>query len=239
MTAPGPRGLTQQAAQAAAGLSDLRTGVVQAVTSRGIDVRVGVDGLIPDAAHLNSYAPAVGDPVSMIAFQGSWLVLGRPVGPGTARDNVTPGSAAGTTLIGATVLTGTSTTLASSTGSAVVVPRMTMAYYHPPGHYVLIMAGFSWFNNIANDWLTATFSNANNGVTLADIQLIQAASAAAGHWETLPFIVGPSQGGKPVSLKMTIQRLSGTGTVRVDDSGPRVNYLIALDLGDQSVIPTQ
>src|ERR1041384_3661417 len=178
-------------------------GTVVAVTSRGIDVSVGT-GLVPNIAHLQGYNPAVGDPVGMLRFEDSWVVLGRPVGPGTATDNVTPGSGLGTTLLGGVVL----------------------------------WVGYSWFNNTVNDVLFVTFKNSVTGSTIGSDELIQAGGAAFGHFASAGYMVPPTEGGKEVKITMSIQRGAGSGTVRIDDPGVRRGYLIALDMGHTSVIPT-
>ena len=137
----GPNPLTQATAQGLDGPTEIRTGTVTAVTARGITVAVA-EGTVP-AAHLDSYAPAVGDPVAMAAFRDSWLALGRPVGTGTATDLVTPGSGAGPTVLGGMVLSGTNATMASSTGSFVTVPRYRCTYHHPANHQVMIWGGYA------------------------------------------------------------------------------------------------
>ena len=48
----------------------------------------------------------------------------------------------------------------------------------------------------------------------------------------------PAMGGRKVDLYLQIQRLSGTGTSRLDDSLFRRGYMIALDMADSSVIAT-
>ena len=238
MTAPvGASRLASQTAARTDSPSDIRMGTVVAVTSRGIDVSVGT-GLVPNIAHLQGYNPAVGDPVGMLRFEDSWVVLGRPVGPGTATDNVTPGSGLGTTLLGGVVLSGSGVSPASSTGSVVTVPRYALNYYHPPNHWVMLWVGYSWFNNTVNDVLFVTFKNSVTGSTIGSDELIQAGGAAFGHFASAGYMVPPTEGGKEVKITMSIQRGAGSGTVRIDDPGVRRGYLIALDMGHTSVIPT-
>ena len=51
-------------------------------------------------------------------------------------------------------------------------------------------------------------------------------------------IVLPTVGGRKVDLYLQVQRLSGTGTSRVDDAVIRRGYMVALDMADGSVIAT-
>lgn len=239
MTSPGsPRSLSGQTAAAIGSPSDLRMGVVSAVTSRGINVAI-TGGLIENAAHLSSYNPAVGDPVALIRFQDSWLVLDRPVGPGTAVDLGSPGSGVGATFLGGTVLNPTNTTLASSTGAFVPVPRYRCTYHHPQGHHVLIVGGFTWYCGTANDWIEITLTDAMTGAQAMSLTRIQAGNNFFSTYETfgVPLLAGVF-GGKKVDLYMSIRRINGSGTVRIDDSGVRPGYLLAMDIAATSVIAT-
>jgi len=234
----GPRGLTSQASSATDAPTDLRSGIVVAVTSRGIDVDVA-SGRIVGAAHLASYNPAVGDPVALVRFQDAWLVLDRPVGPGTALDLATPGSGAGTNLLGGTVLSGTGATLASSTGTAVNVPRYRCTYYHPPGHQVLILCGVSWYSSVTADSLWIMLWDAVSGVQASIMDLNQMSNNFFGHFETFGAMLQPATfGGRKVDLYMQVQRAGGTGTSRVDDIAARRGFMIALDMGDGSILAT-
>ena len=237
MTLPmaGPRGLTQATADALDGLAEVRAGTVSAVTSRGIDVQVA-EGLIASAAHLDSYNPAVGDPVVCAVYRDSWTVLGRPVGPGTATDLATVGSGVGLTVLGGKVLSGGGATMASSTGSVVVVPRYGVSYHHPPGHWVLLLCGISWYSSVTNDWMSVALVNTQSGAAVGSVELVQAGSNAFGHFETWSGMVPPAYGGVRRDIHMTLQRISGTGASRIDDVAARRGYLVAVDLGDQSVV---
>lgn len=220
------------------GPSDLRTGTVVAVTSRGINVAVA-GGLVENAAHLSSYNPAVGDPVALLRFQDSWLVLDRPVGPGTATDLATPGSGLGTTLLGGTVLSGSNTTMASTTGGPVTVPRYRCTYFHPPGHQVLILCGFTWYCSVAADTMEVMLFDAVSGQQGGSMVFNQSSNNFFSRFETNGQMFWPQVfGGRKVDVYMQIQRLNGTGTSRIDDAALRRGYMVALDMGDSSVIAT-
>jgi hypothetical protein len=233
----GPLGLTVQTGQRTADPSDLRLGTVSAVTSRGIDVQV-TGGLVLDAAHIDGYNPAVGDTVAMIRYSDAWLVLGRPVGPATATDNATRGTGLGVTLLNGVVLSGGGSTIASSTGAVVTVPRYNLNYHHPVGHWVMLWTGYSWYNNAVNDVMFVVFKNTVTGNSIGTDELIQAGGATFGHWASAGYMIGPAEGGKEVKISMTIQRGAGAGTVRIDDAAARRGYLLAIDMGDQSTIAT-
>lgn len=241
MTAPGRNGsISGQSAQIAARTadpSDMRTGTVVAVTSRGIDVDVA-GGLVPGAAHLSSYNPAVGDPVVMIRFQNSWVVLDRPVGPGTATDLATPGSGVGATILGGTVLSGTNTTMASSTGALVPVPRYRCTYYHPPGHNVMIWCGFTWYCSVAADTMEVSLWDAASTLQVGSMVFNQSSNVFFSRFESAGQLVPASFGGRKVDAYMQAQRINGTGTSRVDDAPLRRGYMIAVDMGPTSVIAT-
>lgn len=243
MTAPfglpgaGPRGITSQTADRTEDPTDIRMGTVLAVTSRGVSVDVA-GGLVADASHLNSYNPAVGDYVVLVRFRDAWVVQGRVVGPGTPTDLATAGSGVGTTLLTGCALTGSGATLASSTGSLVTVPRYRCTYYHPPGHQVLILGGASWYSSVLNDTMWIMLYDAVTGVQMNLIDLTQAGTIAFGHFETFGAMMPPSMGGRKVDLYMAIQRAGGTGTSRVDDAAGRRGYMVALDMGDSSVVAT-
>lgn len=237
MTTPsGPRGLAQQTAERTGAPTDLRSGTVRAVTARGIDVEVAGRRVL-NAAHLNGYNPAVGDPVAMLSFDDAWLVLGRPIGPGTPSDNATPGAAAGTTLLDGAALPGLGSTLASSSGATVVVPKYTCNYFHPPNHWVMVLVGHTWYSTVANDWMKLQVINQTSGAVVGENQLIQAGNNFFANFETWAAMVPPSQGGKVASLYLTLVRESlATGVVRVDDPVTRRGFMVALDMGDTSVM---
>lgn len=239
MTLPlvGPRKLTFETAARTASPTEMRMGTVASVTARGVTVALA-EGIVP-AACLDSYAPAVGDPVLMSNFQDSWTCLGRPVGTGTALDLATPGSAAGTTLLGGTVLSGSGATMATSTGSLVVVPRYRCTYFHPPGHQVLILCGVSWYSTSLNDAMWITLWDAQTGGQVSIMDLIQSGTVSFGRFETFGAMLAPgSAGGRKVDLYMALQRSGGAGTSRVDDVFDRRGFMVALDMGDSSVIAT-
>lgn len=239
MTSPyaSTRSLSGQTAAAIGAPSDIRMGIVSKVTSRGIDVSVS-GGLVENAAHLSSYNPAVGDSVAMIRFQDSWLVLDRPVGPGTPTDLVVRGSGVGATFLGGTVSTPTNATIATSTGALVPVPRYRCTYHHPVGHYVMIKIGLTWYCSVAGDTMEISVWDAVTGGQVGSMVFQQSDNNFFSRFESGAQIVGPAFGGRKVDLFLQLQRLNGTGTSRVDDSGIRRAYMLALDVGDSSVIAT-
>lgn len=235
-----PLGLTQGTAARTEAPSDIRTGTVTAVTAQGIDVRVG-SGLVPNAAHLASYNPAVGDTVTMISYAGSWLVVGRAVGPGTTTDNATPGPSAGMNVLGGVMLAPTGAVLTTSAGAQVVVPKYSLQFHHPHNHWVLLMCGVSWRSSVANDEVFITLWNAtdNPDAPVGGTTLIQGPAVSTVAYETLTALLPPSRGGMEGDYYMTLQRGAGSGTARIDDTGSgnyRPGYLMALDIADASVM---
>lgn len=238
MTLPfaGPRKLTTETAARTTAPTEMRMGTVSAVTARGVTVGVA-EGFVP-ASCLDSYAPAVGDAVLMSRFQDTWTVLGRPVGTGTATDFATPGIAAGTTMLGGTALTASGVIMASSTGSLVPVPRYRCTYFHPPGHFVLVMIGLSWYCSVAGDTMEVSLWDAAVAVQAGSMVFQQSDNNFFSRFEASGQMLPPSFGGRKVDLYLQVQRLNGTGTSRVDDAAIRRGYMVALDMGDQSVIAT-
>jgi len=230
MTSPrGPSGLTQQTAAKTDNPSDLRTGVVSAVTSRGIEVQVA--GGVIAAAHLDSYGPAVGDSVALMKAQDSWLALGRVVGSGTPTDYTSGGSAAGPTVLDA-FYTGGSSTLASSTGATVTVPKFSLTFYHPKNHVVALMWHFGWQSTVTTDWILINMVETVSGLTVGflDEPIVSTFNRGTDGLGLL----GTQFGGAKRNVVMTMSRLAGTGTTSVTEGTPP-GYMIALDVGDGSV----
>jgi hypothetical protein len=214
--------------------SDIRTGVVTVVTSRGINVQVG-SGLVEDAAHLTSYAPAVGDTVTLILYNDSWVVLGRLLGPGTATDYTAPGTGTAGTLLDGCVLSGGGAVMASSTGSVVTVPRYGVTYYHPPGHWVELRWLYNWFSTSTNDVLIVQLLEAG-GTALQTIET--QGGGGVGSTSEYGLMTPPTLGGAKRSWTMTVQRFAGAGTSRIEDPAVRRGKLLAFDAGDQAIIRT-
>lgn len=212
--------------------SDARTGIVTAVTARGITVAVASGSTT--AAHLDSYAPAVGDTVALVKTQDSWLCLGRVVGSGTATDSRSPGSGVGPSVLAAMHTTG-STTLASSSGGSVAVPKYTLTYYHPPGHSVLILAFFTWISTVAADWILVDLTETTTGSAVGEFVQPQV-NAGFGRADLMTGLAAETLGGGKRTVSMTMARLTGTGTSSINQTNSRPGYMIALDLGDKSVI---
>lgn len=232
MTSPkGPSSLTQQTAAKTDSPSDLRVGIVSAVTARGIEVQVA-NGPI-EAAHLDSYAPAVGDSVALMKTQDSWLCMGRVVGSGTVTDYSAPGSAAGPSVLDAIRTTGTSN-LAVSSGGTVAVPKYTLTYYHPPNHQVLILMFFTWFGSVVGDWLLFDITETTSGTAVGEFTE-PAVAAAVGRGSTISALVKESLGGTRRSISCTMSRFIGTGAITITQNDSRPGYMIALDMGDASV----
>lgn len=237
MTAPvGARRLTSQTAAGIEAPSDMRMGTVSSVSARGIDVTVA-EGLISGAAHLPGYNPAVGDPVAMVRFQDAWLVLGRPVGPGTATDYASAGLALGMPILDGCVLSGTGNDMATSTGAETAVPRYGVTYFHPPNHWVMILMTYSWYSSVASDVLTVRVKEAAAG-TQASVDHIQPGVGGIGQFSTFALMTPPTLGGAKRSYSLTVQRFSGSGTVRVFDPSTRRGSMIAYDIGDAGTIRT-
>jgi hypothetical protein len=232
MTSPGPLGLTRQTADKTESQSELRTGVVATVTSRGISVFISGGNI--DAAHLDSYSPAVGDTVALMKAQDSWLALGRVVGSGTPTNFASSGSAAGPTILAAMRTAGTAA-LVSSTGSSVFVPKYSLTYFHPVGHEVLIMAAFSWNSTVSTDWILADLTEVVSGTGVGELTEAQI-NPAFGRVHTVYGLVRDTFGGAKRQINLTMARLTGTGTTTVSQFDVRPGYMIALDLGDKSVI---
>lgn len=215
--------------------SDARTGVVTAVTARGITVAVASG--TATAAHLDSYAPAVGDSVALVKTQDSWLCLGRVVGSGTATDFRSPGSGIGPSILAAMHTTANST-LASSTGAAVVVPKYALTFYHPPGHSVLILAYFNWISSVNADWIVCDLTETTSGSAVGEFVQPQV-TASFGRSDLMTGLMTETLGGAKRTVTLTLNRLTGTGTTSINQNVNRPGYMIALDLGDKSVvIPT-
>lgn len=230
----GPSPLVSETVDKTASPSDLRMGIVSEVTTRGITVACSSGAV--QAAHLGSYAPAVGDSVALMKTQDSWLALGRVVGSGTATDNLSGGSSAGVTVLAA-MHTEDTATLASSTGSTVAVPRYSLTFYHPANHAVLILAGFVWLSTVSADWIIADLKENVSGSAVGEfVQPI--VSNSFGRFDTMSGLARPSLGGTTRTYSMTMARLAGTGTTTIQTSSSRCGYMIALDLGDASLIPT-
>lgn len=229
----GPRTLVNETAKKTDEPSNLRVGTVTEVTARGITVAVASGSV--GASHLSSYAPAVGDYCAMMETKDSWVALGRIVGPVTPTDDSKAGTGVGMTILDAMISNGGGGTLASSTGSLVTVPKYSLTFFHPPGHQVLVLAGFNWYGNTTNDWIMAqlweTISNNQVG-QFVDIQ----SSSSFGRADWIYGCVLNSLGGQQRNYVLKFQRLSGSGTVRMDDSTTNRPFMIAYDLGDSSVI---
>ncbi len=228
----GPSTLTQETSGKTADPTDMRMGTVTAVTSRGIDVSVAGGTVM--AAHLDSYAPAVGDPVALVKAQDSWLALGRAVGPGTATDLNSAGSGIGPSVMDAMISAGGGGTLASSTGSLVTVPKFSVDFFHPPGHQVLVLAGFNWYGTVTNDWIIAQLWETTTNTQVGQFVDIQS-NNAFGRADWIYGCMISDFGGAKRNVVFKIQRLTGTGTIRADDSTTNRPFMIAYDMGDSSV----
>lgn len=236
MTAPflpnrtGPAPLTEGLSAAVDAPTDQRLGTVTAVTARGITVNVA-GGEVP-AAHLDSYVPAVGETVALVRFQGSWLVVGRPVGFGTSSDSMSPGPGVGITLLAAQECTTGSQ--AFSTGAEVAMPSYSLTFYHPTGQHVLIVAVYGWFSTVSADWVNVALREQFSGVSYAS-QLEPITSNVFGRTASFVRRVPSSLGGTKRTYYMTVQRFSGTGTSQagiLSNSG----CMLAYGIGDRSII---
>lgn len=228
----GPSALVRQTSEKTDNPSDLRTGIVSAVSARGIDVTIAAGTVT--AAHLDSYAPAVGDTVALMKTQDSWLAMGRVVGSGTPTDFTASGSGVGPSILAAMRTSGTSA-LVSSTGASVFVPKYTLTYFHPVGHEVLIMAFFSWISTNAADWIIADLTEVISNTPIGELTEAQI-NSGFGRTHTVYGLARDTLGGKKCQVNLTMARLTGAGTTTVSQFDTRPGYMIALDLGDKSVI---
>lgn len=238
MTAPvGPRRLTQGTAERTEAPSDGRTGTVTAVTSRGIDVNVA-GGSVEGIAHLSSYNPAVGDTVYLTRYQDSWIVQGRPVGPGTATDNASPGTGIGSTLLDGMALTKSGAVLATSatTGLAVPVPRYGVTFYHPLNHWVRIDVTYTYFSTVNGDVVQVQLVELATGIVTDQVEYPQ--NSGASWYVTNTFLVPPSFGGFRRSYGLRVVRAGGSGSCRLEDHATRRGLMLAYDAGDGAIIRT-
>lgn len=220
--------LTQALAARTDSPSDIRQGVVSAVTSRGVDVALA-GGLIKSAGHLTSYNPAVGDTVTMISYADSWVVLGRVLGPGTATDLASPGTGIGPSILDGCVTSGTGGDIVTSTGSLVSVPRLSLSYYHPPAHWVMLLFSYCWYSSVSADVMTTRLVEASSGFTYA-VDNTQV-SGGIGNFATHAIMADQSLGGAARNWSLTFQRILGTGTARLYDPNNRRTSLFAIDMG--------
>lgn len=229
---PGPGRLVSGTEQKTADPSELRVGVVTEVTARGITVAIS-EGSVA-AGHLDSYAPAVGDNAALMKTQDSWLALGRVVGSATPTDLNSPGSGIGPSVLDAMISSGGGGTLASSTGALVTVPKFSLDFYHPPGHQVLVLAGFNWYGTVTNDWIIAQLWETTTNTQVGQFVDIQS-NNAFGRADWIYGCMINDFGGAKRNVVFKIQRLTGTGTIRSDDSTTNRPFMIAYDMGDSSV----
>jgi hypothetical protein len=197
----GPAKSTTEVAGKTDAQSDLRMGTVTAVTTRGITVDVGAQTV--DAAHLDSYAPAVGDPVALMKVQDSWLALGRVVGPGNASD---------LSLLGGGIVTTSRTT--STAAGPVNISGWDIDFWLPPNHAALIVAGFPYFGSIAGSVGQMTLVVVGSG-NIAQLRRT-AVTANIAQMETLTGVVMPSSLGRAIEVVAQLQFISGTGTSNVN-----------------------
>lgn len=223
----GPSGLTAEAAGKTDAQSDLRMGVVTAVTNRGITVDVGAQSV--DASHLDSYAPALGDPVALMKVQDSWLAMGRVVGPGNVTDFTNVGPSIGPSLLGGGIVTTTRTT--STSAGPVNISGWSINFYLPPNHSALVIAGLPYFGSVAGS-VAQMMLNAGGGQIAQMRRTTITASIAS--MEFLSGVVMPNSAGRNINATATLQFISGTGTVNVNGFSVVPGYMVALDLGDTS-----
>lgn len=223
----GPSKDTQGTAQKTDAQSDLRMGVVTTVTTRGITVAVGAQTVT--AAHLDSYAPAVGDPVALMAVQDSWLAMGRVVGPGNVSDLTGPGPSIGPSLIGGGMVT---STLATSTAAGPVnINGYDISFWLPPNHSALVLAGMPWFGSLAASVVQLTLTVSGTTITQVRRATVSGNIAAM---ETLSGVVMPAASGRSIRVIGQVQLISGGGTANVSGFSIMPGFMVVLDLGDTS-----
>jgi hypothetical protein len=225
------RSMAEQTAQRTEAPTDLRMGTVTAVTAYGITCSVA--GGSVTASHLDSYSPAVGHTVVLQRVLDAWVCLGRPVGSGTAKDGGSAGSGMGLTVLAGVDMTG-SGALASSSGSEVPVPGMSLTFYHPAGHPVLLIAGFAWQSTNAADWLITRFRNQGGSVVGEFSEPV--VSTSFGRYSTHTVMLPASYGGGQRQYYLNLIRITGTGTTTISRNPANQSYMLALDVGDQTLV---
>jgi hypothetical protein len=226
------RSLAEQTAQRTEAPTDLRMGTVTAVTAYGIEVNVG--GGAVTASHLDSYAPSVGHTVVLQRVLDAWVCLGRPVGSGTDQLGGMAGSGMGATVLGGATFSG-GATLASSTGAEVAIPGMSMSFFHPTGHAVLLMAGFWWQSSNAADWIITRWrvNHPSGAGILVGEWSEPVVSTSFGRWGQHWVVVPPTFAGPNRTYYLNMLRITGAGTTTVTRT---FTYCAAIDLGDSSLI---
>lgn len=224
----GPAGSTTEVAARTDAQSDLRMGIVTAVTTRGITVAVGAQSV--DASHLDSYAPALGDPVALMKVQDSWLAIGRVVGPGNASDLSGVGPAIGPSYLGGGIITTTRTT--STAAGPVNISGWDIDFWLPPNHSALVIAGLPTFGSVA----ASVMQFALVAVGIGQISQLRRSTVTGSIavMETLTGVVMPASAGRAINVVATVQFVSGTGTANVNGFSVNPGYMVALDLGDTS-----
>jgi hypothetical protein len=231
----GPTKDTTQTAAKTDAQSDLRMGVVTAVTTRGITVAVGAQSI--NAAHLSRYAPAIGDAVALLAVQDTWLALDRVVGPGTPTDLTEPGSGVGPGFLGATSLTGISgSTLVSTAAGPVDVPKYAQSYYHPQNHAVMVVCGVVWTASATTASATYLIQETTASITPGFFRHVAGVTTDLCHM--IYGVVPAAQGGTQRSVKLQVSATGGTITVKDGIAAGR-GFMYLLDLGDQSFVVTK
>jgi hypothetical protein len=228
----GPASSTTEVASKTDAQSDLRMGVVTAVTTRGITVDVGAQTV--DASHLDSYAPAIGDPVALMKVQDSWLAMGRVVGPGNAADLSGVGPAIGPSLLGGGIVTTTRAT--TTTGGPVNISGWDIDFWLPPNHVALVVAGFPYFGSVAGS--LAQFTLVAVGISQLSQLRRTAITGNIAQMETMTGVVMPASSGRAINVVATLQFISGTGSSNVNGFSVNPGYMFAMDLGDTSFMAT-
>lgn len=227
----GPAANTAEVAGRTEAQSDLRMGVVTTVTVRGITVAVGAQSV--DAAHIDSYAPAVGDPVALMKVQDSWLALGRVVGPGNVSDISGPGPSIGPSYLGEGMYTTTATV--GTAAGPVNIPGYDITFWLPAGHSALILAGIPWFGSLGTTAVKFLLQDVGVGqFTQVSRLTVQANNV---YQELVTGVVVAGTVGRKVNVTAQIQLLAGGGTANVLAVATIVGYMIPLDLGDTSFTP--
>lgn len=236
----GPAKSTTETAQRTDAQSNLRMGVVTAVTTAGITVAVGPQTIT--AAHLDSYAPAVGDAVALMAVSDSWLAMGRVVGPGNPTDFSAAAAAVGPSLVGEGFAGNTvGGTMMTTTGSfANVSSKYTIDYYHPQNHVIMVVMGVCFSASASTAVGTFLIFENTSATNVGFRRIVPGTTSPLS--ELVTGILAPDlgrPGGQQRQVVLLASSTGGTFTVTDGVAASARSFAFLLDLGDNSFMATK